>query len=724
MSSDHFSPWSARQGQSAFGFSWLGAALATTSLPFGAVNAPGQRYHPAIVAQAIATLGAMFPGRFWVALGSGEASNEHITGQGWPRKEVRDARLRECVDVIRALLAGEEVSHDGLVHVDRARLWTLPDVQPALICPAVSVATARTGADWADGLVTVNQPHDKLREMVAAYRDAGGRGKLALQVHVSYDPDPDRALAIAHDQWRSNVFPPPICWDLDTAEAFDVASEHVTPDDVAEGRPRLGGPRAARGLAGRVRRPRLRRDLPAPRRAGAARLPRRVRRARAAAARRRDARPGRGGGGMRITDTRDLWWKNAVVYCLDVETFMDWNGDGIGDFAGLAQRIDHLADLGVTCLWLMPFYPTAERDDGYDITDFYGVDPRLGTHGDLVEVIRTAKDRGMRVIVDLVVNHTSRKHPWFRSAEQSKDSPFRDFYVWRSDPPPDTKKDVVFPDQETSIWTLSEPTGEWYLHKFYKEQPDLNVTEPAGARRDRQGHRLLAAARSRRLPRGRRAVLPRDRGHRRRPTFPDPHDYLRALRALVGRRSGNGDPARRGEPALRAAAGVLRRRPNGDELTMQFDFIGMQALYLSLARADAAPLVKALDGRPALHPDSQWATFVRNHDELTLDKLSRRGAGRGVRRLRARGDDAGLRPRPAPAAAADAGRRPAPDPDGLQPAVLAARHPGAVLRRGDRDGGGPRRRGAARRPHADAVDVRAQRRVLRRPSRASCPGRW
>jgi G6PDH family F420-dependent oxidoreductase len=198
------------------------------------VNAPGQRYHPAIVAQAIATLGAMFPGRFWVALGSGEASNEHITGEGWPRKELRDARLRECVDVIRALLAGEEVSHDGLVTVDRARIWTLPEIQPALICPAVSVATARAGADWADGLVTVNQPHDKLREMVAAYRDAGGRGKLAIQVHLSWDPDPDRATEIAYDQWRSNVFPPPVCWDLDHVAAFDAASEHVTPEDVAK----------------------------------------------------------------------------------------------------------------------------------------------------------------------------------------------------------------------------------------------------------------------------------------------------------------------------------------------------------------------------------------------------------------------------------------------------------------------------------------------------------
>src|SRR3712207_655139 len=176
MCSDHLTPWNPRQGESGFAWSWLGAAIATTSLPFGAVNAPGQRYHPVIVAQAVATLGAMFPGRFWVALGSGEAMNEHVTGDKWPPKQARDARLRECVDVIRALLAGEEVSHDGLVRVERAQLWTRPEVPPLLVGAAVSEATARWCAEWADGLITVNAPPERLARLVAAYRDAGGRG--------------------------------------------------------------------------------------------------------------------------------------------------------------------------------------------------------------------------------------------------------------------------------------------------------------------------------------------------------------------------------------------------------------------------------------------------------------------------------------------------------------------------------------------------------------------
>jgi probable non-F420 flavinoid oxidoreductase len=232
MCSDHIGPWSERQGHSGFAWSWLGAALATTDLRFGVVNAPGQRYHPAIIAQAIATLGAMFPDRFWAALGSGEAMNEHVTGDVWPRKEVRDARLVECVGVIRRLLAGEEVSHDGLVRVDRARIWSLPETPPPLIGPAVTVATARRHATWADGLATVNQDPGTLREMVDAYRGEGGRGPLILQVHLSWAPDAAEAERIAFDQWRSNVFDPPVCWDLDTPAQFDIASSFVRPEDV------------------------------------------------------------------------------------------------------------------------------------------------------------------------------------------------------------------------------------------------------------------------------------------------------------------------------------------------------------------------------------------------------------------------------------------------------------------------------------------------------------
>ena len=235
MSSDHFSPWSERQGESGFAWSFLGAALEATSLPFGVVNAPGQRYHPAIVAQAAASLCQMFPGRLWVALGTGEASNEHITGERWPSKAERNARLRECVDVIRALFAGEVVDHRGRVVVDRARLWTLPPEPPPLIGPAVSIETAGWVGEWADGLVTVNQPPDKLERMIAAFRENGGEGKrLAVQVHLSWAPDEDSALEIAYDQWRTNVFAPPLCWDLHTVEQFDIAAEHVSPDAVRD----------------------------------------------------------------------------------------------------------------------------------------------------------------------------------------------------------------------------------------------------------------------------------------------------------------------------------------------------------------------------------------------------------------------------------------------------------------------------------------------------------
>lgn len=232
MCSDHFAPWSERQGHSGFAWTWLGAALATTSLPFGFVTAPGQRYHPAVAAQAIGTMAAMFPGRVLPVLGSGEAMNEHITGDPWPPKAERNARLRECVDVIRALLAGEEVDHHGLVVVDRARLWTTPDEVPPLTAAAVSAETAAWAAEWADGLATVAQPDEALRRVFNAYRDAGGAGPITLQVHLSWAPDEDEALAIAHDQWRNGLIGPPEAWDWEFPADFDRATADTEPDEV------------------------------------------------------------------------------------------------------------------------------------------------------------------------------------------------------------------------------------------------------------------------------------------------------------------------------------------------------------------------------------------------------------------------------------------------------------------------------------------------------------
>ncbi|UNX54678.1 alpha-amylase family protein [Georgenia sp. TF02-10] len=328
---------------------------------------------------------------------------------------------------------------------------------------------------------------------------------------------------------------------------------------------------------------------------------------------------------MRISDTSDLWYKNAVIYCLDVETFFDSDGDGVGDLAGLAQRVDYLAGLGVTCLWLMPFYPSPDRDDGYDVADFYGVDPRLGTHGDLVEFVRTAKDRGLRVIIDLLVNHTSDQHPWFQEARKSVDNPYRDYYVWRSDPPGDTSDQVVFPDQEDSIWQLDERTGEWYLHHFYRHQPDLNIANPAV--RDEiakvMGFWLQLGVDGFRVDAVPFFLNNLGTAERERHEFAQPHEYLQALRAFLQRRSG--EAILLGEVNLPFAdQPQFFGGREGNELTMMFDFVSMQAAYLSMARQDARPLANALLARPKdkISPDSQYANFLRNHDELTLDQLS------------------------------------------------------------------------------------------------------
>jgi len=234
MCSDHFAPWSARQGHSGFAWSWLGAALATTELNLGTVCAPGQRYHPAVVAQSAATLAQMFPGRFWVALGSGQNMNEHITGDKWVAKPIRQARLEECVSVIRRLHAGEEVSHNGLVEVERARIYSLPETPPPVLGPALTPETAERAATWADGLITVNSDLDSVAEIVAAYRDAGGRGPLALQVHISVAETPDHAWEMARDQWQNHAVDPPLAADLATPEEFDIAGRYIPDEKIAE----------------------------------------------------------------------------------------------------------------------------------------------------------------------------------------------------------------------------------------------------------------------------------------------------------------------------------------------------------------------------------------------------------------------------------------------------------------------------------------------------------
>lgn len=232
MCSDHSDPWSRQQGHAGSAWVWLGAACATTDLPFGVVTAPGQRQHPALVAQTSATLAAMFPGRFWMALGSGENLNEHLTAEPWPDKETRQRRLEECFAIIRRLHAGEEVTHHGLVRVDRARVWDLPSSPPPLIIPALTPTTAAPFADQADGLITVNQPRDDLAKISDAYRDNDGPGPLIVQVHLSWAPTLAEAHAIAWDQWRTNVFDPPVMADLATPEHFEAHAETVTPEQL------------------------------------------------------------------------------------------------------------------------------------------------------------------------------------------------------------------------------------------------------------------------------------------------------------------------------------------------------------------------------------------------------------------------------------------------------------------------------------------------------------
>ena len=393
---------------------------------------------------------------------------------------------------------------------------------------------------------------------------------------------------------------------------------------------------------------------------------------------------------MSVAETADLWWKNAVVYCLDVQTFFDSDGDGIGDLAGLTGKVDYLAGLGVTCVWLMPIYPTADLDDGYDITEHYGIDPRLGSFGDFTEFVRTARDRGMRVIVDLVVNHTSDQHAWFQAARHSRESRFRDFYVWSDEIPADGPRGETFPGDQGGLWTWDPEAGQYYLHRFYRHQPDLNI---ASVEVRDEIRKLIGFWLAQNLSGFRVDAVPflLELDGIGEAMELDPHEYLRDLRAFLNRRSG--EAVLLGEVNLprRRATPLLRRR----------------------GRRRAAPAVRFPDDAGDVRGAGPWGRSSDRHCAAGATGDPTRGfvgdvpaqprrtdarqalgrrARRGVRRLRSRPGHAAVRPGVAPTSADDAGRRPTAAADGLQPPLRAARHADAVLRRGDRDGREPRRR--------------------------------
>lgn len=338
-----------------------------------------------------------------------------------------------------------------------------------------------------------------------------------------------------------------------------------------------------------------------------------------------------------LTTTGDEWWATGIGYCLDVERFCDSDDDGHGDFAGLGQHLDHLVDLGVSFLWLQPFYPSPEKDDGYDISDYYGVDPDVGTLGDVVEVVRAARERGLRVIVDLVVNHTSSEHPWFLAARSSKDSRYRDWYVWRDEPDPaDADTANVFPDEEDGVWTLDEEAGQYYRHRFYRHQPDLNTSNPevrdeirrvmgfwlqlgvAGFRVDAAPYLVETATRD-----GDADDQARDQTASAADdatALEESFAMLDVMRRFLSRRSA--EAVMLGEVNLPYDELEQFFGGTGQRMTMAFDFPLNQNLYLAMARKDTGPLREVLAERAKLSGGKSWGLFVRNHDELTLDQLS------------------------------------------------------------------------------------------------------
>jgi maltose alpha-D-glucosyltransferase/alpha-amylase len=315
--------------------------------------------------------------------------------------------------------------------------------------------------------------------------------------------------------------------------------------------------------------------------------------------------------------TSDLWWKDGVIYCADVATWLDTDGDGVGDLAGLTERLDYLAGLGVSTLWLMPFYPSPGGDDGYDITDYYAVDPRFGTLGDFVEMIRTASNLGIRVLVDLVMNHTSNEHPWFQKSRRDRGSRYRPYYRW-SDEKQAQPSDVAFPGEQTSTWTYDDVAGQWYMHRYYDFMPDLNITDPDV--RDEMnkvlGFWLELGVSGFRVDSLQFMIETMGTPARTKPV-----SYLQSLVEFVERR--------RGDAIFLGEANVSPQEQeryfaidDGDGVQMLFDFRTCAAQWLAHARGRAEPLVTALSQRPRIPQQAQFANFCRHHDELNLGLLS------------------------------------------------------------------------------------------------------
>ncbi len=314
----------------------------------------------------------------------------------------------------------------------------------------------------------------------------------------------------------------------------------------------------------------------------------------------------------------DLWYKNSVIYSLDVDTFMDANGDGIGDFEGLVRQLDYLHSIGIDAIWLAPFQPTPNRDNGYDISDHYGVDPRHGSSGDFVEFMHQANKRGIKVIIDLVVNHTSDQHPWFREARKGKDARFHDWYVWSKKRPENWNEGMVFPGVQEATWTYDKAAKEYYFHRFFEHQPDLNTHNPEVRTEIRRimGYWLQLGVAGFRVDAVPFIIETPGENQEKEMRF----DFLYEFRRFLQWRQG--DAVLLGEANVLPAETIPFFGEHDNGIHMMFNFYVNQYLFYALATGDVSPLTEALQATREIPLTAQWAHFLRNHDELDLGRLT------------------------------------------------------------------------------------------------------